>query len=165
MFIAHLPAGYLLTRAIQRRFGESRYLWIGLMASIFPDIDLLYFYFVDHRQTLHHEYWTHLPLFWATAWIATLIILLFLKNTRVLLPIGIFFTNIFLHLALDTFTGGISWLAPFLQTKIFLVHVPHRYPSWVLSFLLNWTFLIEIAIVVWAMVVLRKERGKRLRET
>ncbi len=40
MFIAHAPAGYLLHRLWRPRAP----LWVALVASVFPDLDLLYFY-------------------------------------------------------------------------------------------------------------------------
>ncbi len=69
MFIAHLPAGYVLTRHLLDRApaGDAlsrRILAFGLLASVLPDFDLLYFYLIDNRQTLHHLYWPHLPAFW-----------------------------------------------------------------------------------------------------
>ena len=54
MFIAHLPAGYLLTSAMQARMGDrSRgVLAVGLAASVLPDIDLLWFYPAEGRRTV-----------------------------------------------------------------------------------------------------------------
>lgn len=160
MFIAHLPAGFLLTRALQRRLKTAKYLWIGLVASVFPDIDLLYFYFVDHQRTLHHEYWTHLPIFWAAIWLAVLLVNFFVKSRKVFLVSTIFLANIFLHLILDSFAAGITWLYPFSRTSFALVTVPARYPFWIESFVFHWTFLVEIAIVVWALAMWLRERGR-----
>lgn len=64
MFIGHLPAGYCLTTTLLKCFGckddsvYRRYLWIGLIASVLPDVDMIYFYWIDHRQHVHHAYWT-----------------------------------------------------------------------------------------------------------
>lgn len=65
MFIAHLPAGYLVARHLAN--GHERRKWLiiaGLCASILPDLDLLWFYLIDNRQTAHHAYVFHWPLFW-----------------------------------------------------------------------------------------------------
>ncbi|WEJ09073.1 hypothetical protein [Sinorhizobium prairiense] len=66
MFIAHLPAGYILTHCIARKNEtiRSRALAVGLIFSVLPDLDLLYFFLGDGRRTPHHDYWTHLPIFW-----------------------------------------------------------------------------------------------------
>lgn len=159
MFLAHLPAGYLLTKQIQRRMHEMKYLWIGVVASVLPDIDLLYFYFIDHRQTLHHEYWTHLPIFWLTLWVAITIGNRYFKNRIVSIVLLIFFSNVFLHLILDTFVGGISWLYPWSSKSFFLVTVPAAHTFWAFSFLTHWSFLVELAIIVWAAAVLLRSKN------
>ena len=132
---------------------ETRYLWIGLVASVLPDIDLFYFYFIDHRQTLHHEYWTHLPIFWITLWATITIGNLYFKNRVVTAISLIFFSNVLLHLVLDTFVGGIAWLYPWNAQSVFLVTVPATYAFWVLSFVTHWSFLVELAIIAWATAV------------
>ncbi len=158
MFLAHLPAGYLLTKEIQRRIHETKYLWIGLVASVLPDIDLLYFYFVDHRQTLHHEYWTHLPIFWLTLWAFVTIGNLHFKSRGVSTIAQIFFLNVLLHLVLDTFAGGISWLYPLSSHSFFFVTVPATHAFWMFSFITHWSFLVELAITVWAIVAFVKSK-------
>ncbi|TAK03357.1 metal-dependent hydrolase [Patescibacteria group bacterium] len=157
MFIAHLPAGYLLTRWIQDRTKVRSFLWIGLVASIFPDIDILYFYFIDHRQTLHHEYWTHVPIVWLAILGVCASLALLLRNRKAMVIVGIVFSNIMLHFVLDTFVGGIAWLYPFSDKVSFLVTVPATQAFWVWSFLLHWTFLAEIAIIVAACIKLRSD--------
>ncbi len=158
MFLAHLPAGYLLTKGIQDRIRQTKYFWIGLVASVLPDIDLFYFYFIDHRQTPHHEYWTHLPIFWITLWVTVTIGNLYYKSRIVSTIALIFFSNIFLHLILDTFAGGISWLYPWSSQSISLVTVPATHAFWVFSFITHWSFLAELAIIVWAIVVFCKSK-------
>ena len=97
MLIAHLPAGYLLSKgmlAMEHLHHLSaqtkrRLVVAGMAGAIFPDIDLLYFYLIDHRQHGHHSYWTHLPLFWVIAmmiWIA-----LFWQRSRAWAWLGIVF--------------------------------------------------------------------------
>jgi len=48
MFIAHLPAGYMMARLLARRArlrGRAgvRFLWAGAIGAIAPDFDLAYF--------------------------------------------------------------------------------------------------------------------------
>lgn len=161
MFIAHLPAGYLLTRYLQRKRHIHRFLWVGLLASVLPDIDLLYFYLIDHKQTLHHHYWTHLPIFWAVTWIILIFIFTILRR-RDLLGIGIlFFANIFLHLILDTFVGGMNWLYPFIDHDVFWVTVPATHTFWIWNFVFHWSFLVELAVVIWGLGLFIHDRRQK----
>ena len=59
MLIAHIPAGYLITRAVIKKLPldvgiELKYLWV-LGGAIVPDLDLLYFYLFDSSGH-HHKY-------------------------------------------------------------------------------------------------------------
>jgi len=164
MFIAHLPAGYLLTRFLQRKLKTPKYLWVGLLASVLPDFDLLYFYLVDHRQTLHHEYWIHLPVHWLSISLLAVVLLLFTKNRKYFLISTIFLGNIFLHLLLDTFVAGILWLYPFSRASFHLATVPARYPFWVENFAFHWTFMVEIIIIIWALVEFWKSQMEKAGE-
>ncbi|MEK7672778.1 MAG: metal-dependent hydrolase [Patescibacteria group bacterium] len=151
MFIGHLPAGYILTKKIQGKLKTNRYLWIGLIASIFPDFDVFYFYFIDKSQHLHHGYWTHLPFDWLVISAVTLLILWLLKKKDYTIAAIIFFSNIFLHFILDTIVGKIEWLYPFTDKAYSLFEVPAVYDFWVWNFIFHWTFLFEIAVIIWAI--------------
>jgi inner membrane protein len=160
MFIAHLSAGYLLTDSLQRRFKIKDFLLVGLVASILPDIDLFYFFFVDNRQSLHHAYWTHIPFDWLCIALVVFVSLRLFNQGKYYLAAIIFFANIFLHMLLDTIAGGIMWLYPFSQTELFLVTVPARFHPWYLNFVFHWTFLLEIALIVWSIVRLVNNRKR-----
>ena len=166
MFIAHLPAGYLLSKGMVaighlRRLGERtkrRLIAAGMVGAIFPDIDLLYFYLIDHRQHGHHSYWTHLPVFWVIAiliWVA-----LFWQRSREWAWLGIVFgISVLGHMVLDSTAGGIRWLYPISTQYFRFAHVDAGQSWWVMNFVLHWTFLLEIAIVTVAgMVYLRSRR-------
>ncbi len=157
MFIAHLPAGYLLTRWLQKKLKTQKFLWVGLLASVFPDLDMLYFYLINDRQTLHHHYWTHLPLLWIALWIVMIIVAKILKNRTLYVLTMIVLTNLALHFALDSIVGGISWLYPFIDYDLSLFTVPATHDFWVWSFVFHWTFLLEIAVIVAAGILLCKE--------
>lgn len=149
MFIAHLPGGYLLTRHIQNRLGNtSPTLRIaGLIASIFPDFDLLYFFLVDHRQTPHHQYWTHMPFFWLTLASMAYLVASAARLRQFIPYIGVILANVMLHMAMDSVMAEIYWLYPFSNVPVNLLHITKHYDWWVLNFALHWTFLIEILIV------------------
>jgi inner membrane protein len=149
MFIAHFPAGYLLTRRIVPH-RSPRLLALGLTASVLPDLDLVRFYAIDQRRVLHHAYWTHQPLWWALLALLWFAAARLLRSHAWVLPGVVLFGNVFAHLVLDTVVGHIPWLAPFSEGSFALVSVPAGHAWWVSNFLLHWTFLLEIAITAWA---------------
>ena len=162
MFIAHLPAGYLTTRLLLRRrrlpdgIGR-RLLALGLVASVLPDLDLFYFYLIDARQTLHHEYWPHLPVFWAALAAPLLGAAVWTRRLEALLAWLVFHLNILLHLVLDSVVGHVLWFYPLSDRTVVLFDVPTVHGWWVWNFVLHWTFLFELAIcVAAAMLALRR---------
>ncbi len=163
MFIGHLPAGYLLTRFIQKAFNTQKYLWVGLVASALPDIDMLYFYFIDDRQTLHHQYFTHVPLVWIALWVVVALVATLFQKRAALIIATIFFANLILHFALDSIVGGISWLAPFSTVTTTLFTVPATHNFWVWSFVFHWTFLLEIIVIIAATALLIQEHREKRR--
>ena len=158
MFLGHLPAGYILTKTLQKRFRTDRYLLLGLVASILPDVDIVYFYLVDHRQTLHHSYWIHIPFYWLMLAAATFLVLWLFKKKEYMMVAVIFFSNILLHLILDTLVGKIQWLYPFADKAYYLFDVPAVHDFWLYNFIFHWTFLLELATIGWAIYLFIKQR-------
>ena len=162
MFIGHLPAGYLATRALIRtsrfsRTSNRRWLWVvGLVGSVLPDIDLFWFYLVDGRMHHHHSYWTHLPAFW---FLLLSICWLLLRGRVWREMLVVFGVGVFLHLVLDTMAGRIAWLCPFDCNGVGLIEVPSLYQPWWLNFFLHWTFAVEILVMVLAVVAFRHDRA------
>jgi inner membrane protein len=146
MLTAHLPAGYVLARLTRRPVPHL--MPAALIGSIVPDLDMLWFHFVDQGSVHHHRYWPHIPLIWLVISAMCLPIL----HRFGLLPTGlVFFGAVLLHLLLDTIAGGILWGYPLNDTLFALTEVPAAYSHWVLSFLLHWTFLLEIVVWLWAI--------------
>lgn len=145
MFLAHVPAGYLFTRAFTR---DRRLLSLGMAASVVPDVDLFWFYFVDHRRHGHHSFAPHLPIFWVA--VTALALLLFPKRR---LETAVVCANAFLHLILDTVAGGIEWLFPFSRHSFVLFDVPATHSWWVWNFVFHPSFLLELALCVVAVIV------------
>lgn len=163
MFIGHLPAGYLITRALARSpaltsCATRGLLAAGLLGSVFPDVDLFYFYLIDHRQTHHHLYWTHWPVFWLALLACAMVGCTLAGKRHYLSYVYVFVLNIVVHLLLDTIVGDIWWLAPALMKPFALFNVPALYQPWILNFLLHWSFLLELALLAAAFAVFHKHR-------
>ena len=144
MLTAHLPSGYVLGRA-----WPDPCKWVmsaALVGAVLPDIDMIWFYLVDDRAIHHHRYWVHIPAFWSVVGIVTIPVLAW----RGWLAPGLaFFAAIAVHLVLDSIGGGILWAVPFNDKLYSLVNVPATQDHWVLSFILHWTFLLEL--MIWAL--------------
>jgi len=157
MFIAHLPAGYLLSRLLIRNskslnLTKKQYqllLLTGLLGSILPDFDLLYFFLIDGRQHGHHGYWTHIPYYWTTLFLLGFVYCKMIQaNKLIVTGLLILYLNIMLHLLLDTLVGGIYWLYPINQFYLYLVDIQPRFDWWVLNFVMHWTFALELLITL-----------------
>jgi inner membrane protein len=150
MLIAHLPSGYILATFARWRVGAKPLMTAAALAgAMAPDLDMLYFYFIDAGKTHHHAFISHWPLFWLASGFVSLALRRRLAP-RYLPAIDMFFAGAMLHMVLDSIAAPIFWFMPFDDTPIELVKVPATYGNWVLSFVLHWTFLLELAICAWA---------------
>ena len=147
MFIAHLPAGYLASQF----FKNTKSAIACLLGSFMPDLDLLYFYTIGERAVVHHAYPTHMPYFWLGFGGLMFIAISFVWDQRAAVKIvPAFLAGIFLHLCLDSLTGGIQWFAPLNGASLTLVEVTARYEPWYWNFICHWTFVCEIVICLYA---------------
>ncbi|HEX2206900.1 MAG TPA: metal-dependent hydrolase [Longimicrobium sp.] len=134
---------------------------LGMIASVLPDLDLLWFYFVDHRRQVHHAYLPHLPLAWTALFAAAALVLWMGRVDRLVwLGMLVFGANVMLHQVLDTTAGGIRWLWPFSEAEFAMAHVEARYQPWYLNFILHWTFVLEVAILAAALWVAWRRRAR-----
>lgn len=145
MFIAHMPAVYLLLRGLEKhkqvKIKRSIFLF-ALVGSVLPDLDMLYFYWIDNRQHLHHSYLSHTPMIYLIA-MALLYKLAFIRPYA-----GAIVAASCVHFVLDSVTGtGIRWLWPSPQ-YFSLFSVESRFQFWIYNYLFHWTFLFELAIVL-----------------
>jgi inner membrane protein len=141
VIVAHQPAGYLLARATQNPRGPL--LSAALAGAVFPDLDIFWFHFVDHGSIHHHRYWVHAPGFSVLIGLPALLIL----RAQARAIAAIFLASIMIHLVLDSIGGGIMWLWPFSDHLYSLITVPATRGHWVLSFVLHWSFLLELMII------------------
>lgn len=157
MFIAHLPAGYMCARLLNPRADRGvmpALVLAGMAGGIFPDIDLIYGALVDGGRVHHHLYWPHLPLVWAGVSLLFLLVLLVRRRPGGVRRglCGAFIAGAWSHVLLDTVAGDIWWLWPWLDTPYSLVHIPAIHTTWWLNYLLHWSFVAELAIVILALV-------------
>jgi inner membrane protein len=165
MLIAHAPAGYLVTRVLSRTVFKDivrhertdRFYQVlmaaGILGGIFPDIDLLFNMVFKTSVVSHHDYFTHIPMFWLCMWGIGAAIGKIRGDRRIHALVATFCVSAIIHLVLDTITGNIYWLYPLNRVSVNIFEVADVHLWWVKNYLYHWTFLIEIAIVLSAMAV------------
>lgn len=157
MFFAHLPAGYLIGRALiqtskQMPSARTGILAAAMIGGVFPDLDLLYLYLWDPTPQHHHTYWTHLPIAWLGMAVFAAIASRH-RTQRFRLSLAAFMLGWLSHLLLDTLAGHIWWLYPLLDQSFSIAEVENRHQPWWMNFILHWTMLLEIFIMTAACVV------------
>ncbi|WP_377193153.1 metal-dependent hydrolase [Ruegeria meonggei] len=155
MFIGHLPGAYLFFRTAAPGVDKLAFT-AAMIGALAPDLDMLWFYLVDSRAHHHHAYLTHRPILWVGIVLAGLMLRLRMPRAGIVL---IFFgAGGVVHMALDSIVGEIAWGWPLLDASHPLVTVQATHSHWILSFLNHWTFAVEIAITVLALIVWRRRR-------
>jgi len=163
MLIGHMPFGYVASKLLHRKMGQTvvsarAFIVAGVLGSTAPDVDMLYFHFLDARQHNHHSYWTHFPIVWISL-LATATLARALRRESATAALAfIFCLNGFAHLLLDSVVGDIRWLAPWSQQAFSLFEVQPRYATWWLNYVMHWFFVVEIALVIAALVLWRRSR-------
>ena len=165
MFIAHAPAGYLLTRILSRTLFKKivlpertnrlyQYLMIaGISGNVLPDFDFIYHFFIDPYQIPHHKYWTHIPFFWLGLWGLLFLIGKWRRSPHFIILSTTFCLNAIFHLVLDTITGMIYWFYPLSSKGLNVFKVADGHVLWINNFMYHWTFLIEVGIIAIAMII------------
>lgn len=157
MITAHLPSGYVLARSTGLTGAAFAAAIIG---GVFPDMDLLVFFFIDDRAIHHHRYWVHAPAFAAMVGLALILAARVFAPRYQLITIA-FTAGWMLHIVLDSITGGIMWGWPFSNTLTSLIHVPGREGMhWIVTFLIHWTIIFELLIWAMASVFWMRRRGE-----
>lgn len=166
MIFAHLPAGFITTKILEKQLHitdqkERKYFYIiGLIFSIIPDFDVLYFYMFN-SSIHHHKFFPHLPVFWLLFFSAAAIFVYFIKKPIWTYLFIVAMVNIIVHLILDSITAPLWWFYPLSDTAVMLIEVPARYSHWFISMILHWSFLLELLIIVTALYFLIQPKLKR----
>lgn len=158
MLIAHGPLGYLIAYASQRYWQplvakpqHKLVFWAAAIGGIFPDIDLLYFYFINssvsHRQLLTHSFLTYgLVLLITLLWLR---LIPYLKITAISL---LFFTlGAISHICADMFIGMAAGLAPISNVIFGLISIPWYRDSVFIQYNLTTNFTAELVIIMVAI--------------
>lgn len=165
MLIGHAPSGYIIASLLLRKFsGRSispAFFYVaGIIGALAPDLDMLFFYFVDHRQHHHHTYFPHFPLLWLSLLSVSVVWLCLAKKSKFAALAFIFCLGGFIHMVLDTIVGDIWWFAPFIDRPFALFNVPALYKPWWLNFIFHWSFALELSLWLWAIVVYRRHSSQ-----
>jgi LexA-binding, inner membrane-associated putative hydrolase len=163
MFFGHLPAGYLCTTWLLKRCevaprDRKILLFLGLLGSVAPDLDMFYCYFVDHRQHWHHTYFSHWPSFWLCMIVLSAVTGWVTRERMWAYGGALLSINALCHLALDTHVGRIRWFEPFSEQWVYFFDVPSLYHPKILNFVFHWTFVFEIALVSAALYLFVAQR-------
>ncbi len=152
MLIGHLPAGYLIGRALVKAPSrESAAPLAAIMAgSVFPDVDLVYFHLLDHQRTPHHLYWTHVPAFWLAACAGVLLAWTARREPHPPVALWFFLLGVLSHLLLDSIIGDIYWLIPFSYQPFSMFNLHARYSPRFLNLVMHRLFGVELLLVACA---------------
>lgn len=154
MLIAHAPAGLLIAALLMplkpATVSWQRWYVTGAVFGVLPDLDMLWFYLVDHRQFHHHVYLPHWPIVWLSLGVVSTV---WWQQTRskasvyalLLAAIGV------VHVLMDGVVGDIGWFKPWGDTLYSLFEVTNRYSPWQLNFIIHWSFALELLIVALAI--------------
>jgi LexA-binding, inner membrane-associated putative hydrolase len=159
MLVAHIPAGYLIAKLIQKtgHFVAKGTFVATLIGAVIPDIDMIWFWIVDNRQHHHHGYFSHWPSFWLIVFLVGLAISFLISKQTWIVAIIMFFVGTMSHMVLDSVAAPIMWLAPLSYQWFELSHVPASAHGATYALLTHWTFGLELAICLCAVAVFYRE--------
>jgi len=167
MFIGHPAAGYVWTRFLLKKgvlngsagIEYHACLLLGLISSVLPDFDLLYFFFIDFKKHTHHTFLPHIPAFWVIIAIISMLLCIIFKNRQLKKVSLIIISNVVIHLLLDTISGGIYWLYPFSGQECTVFEIRTKYDMWVLNYFLHWSFVGEVILVMAGIFVFFRKKA------
>ena len=155
MLIAHAPTGMLMAAVLiklkPKAVSWQRWYLMGAVMGMLPDLDMLWFYFVDHRQYHHHVYVPHWPIVWLSISVLTLV-WYGIKQSKVAAGAVLLGLTGISHMVLDSVVGDIGWLKPWHDGLYAIFEVSNRYSPWQLNFIIHWSFAMELlllALSIW----------------
>ena len=135
----------------------QRWYLTGAVFGVLPDLDMLWFYWVDHRQFHHHVYFTHWPIVWlglgglAVAWWR-------MRRSEASVYAVLLAAIGMVHVVMDSVVGDIGWFKPWDDVLYSWFEVTNRYSPWQLNFIIHWSFALELVIVALAVLKWRQTK-------
>lgn len=128
MLIAHGPLGYILATVTQRwwklpALSKIQIQWVAITAfigGIFPDIDLVFFYFIDSSQS-HRQLITHSLSMYISLLVVGVLLLRFSRFKYIGILMSVFALGTISHVFTDMITGMTIFLAPFSYELLGLI--------------------------------------------
>ncbi len=170
----HIAFGYLASKAALHSIDLPAHeadiaLLIGVISSVAPDLDLLYFFLRKRSLKLqddssHRTLLSHAPLLW----LASAIALALFGQSEFWIAVGLaIWAGSWSHFAGDSIEYGIMWLWPFSKRQFSLRKISEAGPSekslprfyWRYFcdiYARNWTFWMEVTIICLAIFILTK---------
>lgn len=165
MLIAHAPTGMLMAAVLIKLKPQAvswqRWYLMGAVMGMLPDLDMLWFYFVDHRQYHHHVYVPHWPIVWLSISVLTLVWYGIKQSKAAACAVLLGLTGIS-HMVLDSVVGDIGWLKPWHNGLYAIFEVSNRYSPWQLNFIIHWSFAMELDLLLLAVWQWRRKRLKSI---
>ena len=165
MLIAHTPTGMLMAAVLIKLKPQAvswqRWYLMGAVMGMLPDLDMLWFYFVDHRQYHHHVYVPHWPIVWLSISVLTLVWYGIKQSKAAACAVLLGLTGIS-HMVLDSVVGDIGWLKPWHDGLYAMFEVSNRYSPWQLNFIIHWSFAMELDLLLLAVWQWRRKRLKSI---
>lgn len=139
----------------------QRWYLMGAVMGMLPDLDMLWFYFVDHRQYHHHVYVPHWPIVWLSISVLALVWYGIKQSKAAACAVLLGLTGIS-HMVLDSVVGDIGWLKPWHDGLYAMFEVSNRYSPWQLNFIIHWSFAMELGLLLLAVWQWRRKRLKSI---
>lgn len=171
MLIAHGPLGYILATVTQRwwklpTLSKIQIRWVLITAfvgGIFPDIDLLFFYFIDsshsHRQLITHSLFMYIGL------LVVGVLLLRLSRFKYIgILVSVFAVGTISHVFTDMIIGMTIFLAPFSYELLGLISFDWYRSSIFIRYSHVTGIGIELLIIAYALFIwIHQHRPKWLK--
>ena len=165
MLIAHAPTGMLMAAVLIKLKPQAvswqRWYLMGAVMGMLPDLDMLRFYWVDHRQYHHHVYVPHWPIVWLSISVLALVWYGIKQSKAAACAVLLGLTGIS-HMVLDSVVGDIGWLKPWHDGLYAILEVSNRYSPWQLNFIIHWSFAMELGLLLLAVWQWRRKRLKSI---
>lgn len=172
MIFAHAPAGFIISYFTRRYWRAKekpkKIIWlyvISMLGGIFPDVDLLYYYFSSATFS-HHEIFTHSFIVYLVFCLIIFLIGVLLKNHFLKISGILFFGGVCTHLATDSIGAGIVWLYPFSHALFGLdnfawYHHGFGYNYFAINYIMEGTVFFMLVLLI-IKQILKKQKAKWL---